>query len=422
MVTSTAPGQQSARPSGWPQLGPLSGRPGPSAGDEQPPRLHRRSQKRLFTGVAGGIADHLGISATAVRAAFIALTFGGGLGVVLYAVYWIVLPTESGQHRRGSRWGYAAAIVAIAAGLGSTAFTMPLSRLFYPSALALVGGALIWRQATDTQRAQWWVISRRSLTASSDTGRLRLASGVALVVLGGVVVLARADLSAVRDGLLAVVVTAVGIGLITGPWWVGMVTELGAERRERIRSQERAEIAAKLHDSVLQTLALIQRNASNPREVARLARGQERELRTLLYGDVNTQGQLAQLAPALADAAAEIEDAYAVHIDAVVVGDTVLDDNLRALVASCREAMQNAAKHAKVTEISLYAEVEEQVVVAYVRDRGVGFAIDEVADDRQGVRGSIIARIERHGGEVTVRSHTGDGTEVAIRMPRHRNR
>jgi signal transduction histidine kinase len=193
-----------------------------------------------------------------------------------------------------------------------------------------------------------------------------------------------------------------------------MMSQLSQERSERIRSQERADIAAHLHDSVLQTLALIQRNAASPREVARLARGQERELRNLLYGTRTASGQLAE---ELRIAAAEVEDAYAVTVEMVLVGDVVLDDALAAAAAASREALVNAAKHADVTTVSLYAEVEPEAVSIFVKDRGVGFDLDAVADDRQGVRGSIIGRIERHGGEVKVRSQVGSGTEVEIRMP-----
>ena len=214
---------------------------------------------------------------------------------------------------------------------------------------------------------------------------------------------------------MAVVVTVIGLALITGPWWMRMVTELGEERRERIRSQERAEIAAHLHDSVLQTLALIQRNAASPREVARLARGQERELRTLLYDMRTPTGQLAD---GLKTAAGEVEDDYAITVDVVVVGDAPMDANLAAVVAASREALVNAAKHAGVDTVSLYAEVEDDAVEVYVRDRGTGFDLDDVAGDRQGVRGSIIGRVERHGGQVTVRTAAGSGTEVEIRMAR----
>jgi signal transduction histidine kinase len=211
------------------------------------------------------------------------------------------------------------------------------------------------------------------------------------------------------------VVTMIGLALVSGPWWVGLMTQLSEERAERIRSQERADIAAHLHDSVLQTLALIQRNASSPREVARLARGQERELRTLLYESRTAAGQFGD---ELRAAAAEVEDAYAITVEVVLVGDAPLDDKLSPVAAAAREALVNAAKHAGVPSVSLYAEVEPDSVAVYVKDRGVGFDPDSVAEDRQGLRGSIIARVERHGGEVRVRSEQGSGTEIEIRMPR----
>jgi signal transduction histidine kinase len=227
--------------------------------------------------------------------------------------------------------------------------------------------------------------------------------------------LARADFSAFRDGLLAVIVTVVGLVLITGPWWMRMATQLSAERAERIRTQERADIAGRVHDSVLQTLALIQRNADSPREVARLARGQERTLRSLLYGDRVTTGQFGD---ELRTAAAEVEDAYAVTVDVVLVGDAPLDSDLAALAAAVREALVNAAKHSGVAAVSLYAEIEPGQVSVFVKDRGKGFEMDGIADDRQGVRGSIIGRVERHGGTVRVNTTPGIGTEVELRMTR----
>jgi signal transduction histidine kinase len=170
-----------------------------------------------------------------------------------------------------------------------------------------------------------------------------------------------------------------------------------------------------VHDSVLQTLALIQRNAESPREVARLARGQERTLRSLLYGDRAASGQFAD---ELRSAAAEVEDGYAVTVDAVVVGDAPLDADLAALAAATKEALVNAAKHSGAATLSLYAEVEPEQVSVFVKDRGAGFDVDAIADDRQGVRGSIIARVERHGGTVRVQSTPGSGTEVELRMKR----
>jgi signal transduction histidine kinase len=289
--------------------------------------------------------------------------------------------------------------------------------LFVPALLACLGGALIWRQASEPERGRLGRLARSSLVAggADRVGRARFAAGVVLVVIGGVFVLHRADVTAIRDGLLATVVTLIGVALVTGPWWMKTVAALSAERAERIRNQERADIAAHLHDSVLQTLALIQRNADSPREVARLARGQERELRTLLYESPADSGQFGEV---LRAAAGEVEDAYAVSVDVVVVGDAPLDEHLRAVVAAAREALVNAAKHSGVTSVSVYAEVEEDEVSVFVKDRGAGFEVEAVAEDRQGVRGSIVGRVERHGGAARVTSSPGAGTEVELRMPR----
>jgi signal transduction histidine kinase len=234
-----------------------------------------------------------------------------------------------------------------------------------------------------------------------------VATGAGLVLVG-------ADVRAIRDGVLAMLVTVIGIAVITGPWWMRLVAQLTEERTERIRSQERADIAAHLHDSVLQTLALIQRNADSPREVSRLARGQERELRTLLYGDRAASGQLAA---ELRRHAGDVEDGYAVKVDVVVVGDIALTDDLAALVAAARESLVNAAKHSQSTAISLYAEVEPGAVHVFVKDRGVGFDPADVAADRQGLRGSIEGRMERHGGTAQIISGPGEGTEVRLMMP-----
>ncbi|MCW2494420.1 PspC domain-containing protein [Jatrophihabitans sp.] len=383
------------------------------------PRLYRRPDSGLIGGVVTGIAEHLHVRRRLVRAVFVALTISGGLGVALYGAYWIVLPTPPGSGRgRLPVWlEYLIGGIALVAAVSGVFLAVPSGgRLFLPTLLACLGGALIWRQATDVERVRLRRLSRTSLAAEgTDTlGRVRLVAGAVLVIAGGAIVLARADFSAVRDGLLAMAVTIVGLALLTGPWWMRLVAQLGAERSERIRSQERADIAAHLHDSVLQTLALIQRNAASPREVARLARGQERELRTLLYGTRTASGQLADQ---LRRAAAEVEDGYAVSVEVVLVGDVVLTDDLSAAVDAAREAMVNAAKHSGVTAVSLYAEVQAGVVDIFVKDRGTGFDLAGVAEDRQGVRGSIVGRVERHGGSVEVSSAPGAGTEIHIRMP-----
>ncbi|MDT4950433.1 MAG: hypothetical protein QOJ37_3028 [Pseudonocardiales bacterium] len=382
-------------------------------------RLYRRPDRGLLGGVARGIAEHVGLSPRFVRLAFLALSVAGGLGIALYAAYWIVLPTapDAGPGRLPKWLEYAVAGLAAVAAVAITVSSVPSSGLFGPALLACIGGALIWRQASDLERDRLLTLSRTSLSAggSHRLGRARFAAGVVLVVAGAVFVLARADVTAVRDGLIAMVVTVVGLALVTGPWWMRTVTQLSDERAERIRTQERADIAAHLHDSVLQTLALIQRNAESPREVARLARGQERELRTLLYDSRAMSGQFGEQ---VLTAAAEVEDAYAMSVEVVVVGDAPLDDGLRAVAGAAREALVNAAKHSGVTSVSLYAEVEPEEVSVFVKDRGAGFDMAEIADDRQGVRGSIIGRIERHGGQVRVTTAKGTGTEVEIRMPR----
>ena len=251
-----------------------------------------------------------------------------------------------------------------------------------------------------------------------------------VLVIGGLSVFAlgQIDFTAVRSALIAVVLTLVGVAIITVPWWIRLVRDLGDERRERIRERERAEIAAHLHDSVLQTLALIQRQSGDSREVQRLARSQERELRTWLYGPTGYASPPAPgpagaadpqitFAAALAAAAGEVEDTYAVAVAPVVVGDIPMDQDLAALVAAAREAMVNAAKHAGVDEVSVYAEVEDGTAAVFVRDRGNGFDPESVGADRRGLAQSIRGRMDRHGGTATVRSRHGEGTEVELTMP-----
>jgi signal transduction histidine kinase/phage shock protein PspC (stress-responsive transcriptional regulator) len=387
-------------------------------------RLYRRADRGLLGGVATGIAEHVGAPVKVIRIAFVALAFAGGLGLALYGAYWIVLAPapDSGAPRLPAWAEYLVGTAAAVAALAVAVFSLPAGGLFVPTTLACLGGALIWRQATEGDRGRW----RASLSDSGGrTGRVRLLVGGALVLAGAIIVLAREDFSAVRDGALATVVTVVGLALVTGPWWMRLMSQLSAERSERIRTQERADIAAHLHDSVLQTLALIQRNAGSPREVARLARGQERELRTLLYGSRAATGQLGEQ---LRTVAAEVEDAYAITVDVVLVGDAVVDERLAAVVGATREALVNAAKHSGVGSVSLYAEVDGaaqggasdvdgEAVTVYVKDRGVGFDPGAVADDRQGLRGSVRDRMQRHGGRAEVRSAPGSGTEVELWMP-----
>jgi signal transduction histidine kinase len=207
--------------------------------------------------------------------------------------------------------------------------------------------------------------------------------------------------------------------LMLGPWLLRLGRDLTEERRQRIRSQERAEVAAHLHDGVLQTLALIQKRAADDREVRSLARRQERELRAWLYGPPTVDGnEPASVAALLRRELDDVEDRYGVRVEAVLVGDAALDDATRALVAAGREAASNAARHAGVDAFDVYLEIEPERISLFVRDRGQGFDPAAVPADRRGVTDSICARVRRHGGTALVRSAPGDGAEVELSVPR----
>jgi signal transduction histidine kinase len=243
----------------------------------------------------------------------------------------------------------------------------------------------------------------------------RTGVGVALVVAAGIVFLqATGSLSTARDAVLAALVAAVVIALIFAPWIVRLVRSRDAERAERVRSQERAEMAAHLHDSVLQTLALVQRRADEPGEVSALARRQERELRAWLSGRTVRQGER-KLVAALEEAAGEVERDRGVTVDVVAVGDRDLDERGEALVAAAREAILNAAKFGGGSTVDVYAEASDGRMQVFVRDRGPGFELADVPPDRRGLRESVFGRMERYGGVARVASSPGGGgTEVEL--------
>jgi signal transduction histidine kinase len=223
-------------------------------------------------------------------------------------------------------------------------------------------------------------------------------------------------LESAGSAALAALVVTIALVLISAPLWWSMARRLTAERVARARSQERAEVAAHLHDSVLQTLALVQRRADEPEEVAKLARRQERELRSWLAGEGPARpGE--RLADALKTAAFEVEEQHGVQVEPVVVGDAPLDERLEALVAATREALTNAVKFASDGgPVRLYAEIEVRQAKVFVDDRGPGFDTEAVSRDRRGIRESIIGRMERHGGRAEIRTGNGEGTEVELTM------
>jgi signal transduction histidine kinase len=250
---------------------------------------------------------------------------------------------------------------------------------------------------------------------------VRLGLGAVLVFAGiGAFLAANDALGAARQVGLAIAVTIAGLAVILGPWIRRLVTELGQERRDRIRSEERAEVAAHLHDSVLQTLALIQRNADRPRQLAALARRQERELRSWLYGDrlASANGHHGTLAAAVDAMVAEVEDVHDIEVEVVTVGECAVDARVEGLLQAAREAAVNAAKHAGVDVVSLYVEAEPDRLTAFVRDRGSGFDTTKVPADRRGIAESISQRMARNGGTAVITSVPGEGTEVTLELKR----
>jgi signal transduction histidine kinase len=393
----------------------------------KPEPVRRRRTGRVVAGVAGGVADHLGVEVFWVRAVFAALTALNGVGVVAYGLLWLFVPQRSADapEEQADPKERQQALGLVALGIGAAVVSGLLSGpvsgwIVGPLAVALVGAAVVWREADEAQRRRWRDGARSGFLGTGRSTIVRVSAGVALVAIGIVVLLVNSyGIDQLRFALLAVVATLGGVAVLTVPLWIKLITDLGEERRVRIRSEERAEIAAHLHDSVLQTLALIQKQAEQPREVKRLARGQERQLRDWLYGrSVEDNTQPTTLSAAIAKASGEVEDHFALTVQQVVVGDCDLDHNLVALVQASREAMVNAAKHAGVAEISVYGEVEPDRVTVFVRDRGKGFDPELVPEDRHGLADSIRGRMDRHGGEVRLRTAQGEGTEVQLFMPR----
>ncbi|WP_028812301.1 ATP-binding protein [Streptomyces flavidovirens] len=412
----------------------------PEPEEPQPRKLYRSAEGRMLGGVARGLAGHLGLPVVWVRIVFLALFLSDGLGALLYAVFWFVVPlgvggvdaprsafatTPDGRRKlRKPDKGQVFALFALLVGAVTFVTNVDVGgqagRYVWPALLIGLGVVLVWRQADNARRAHWTQAPRRRRM-------LQLARGMAGVALVGVGLTAflvvRGSAAQLGNVLTAALAVVTGIALLAGPWLVRMTQDLSEERLMRIRAQERAEVAAHVHDSVLHTLTLIQRNAEEPGEVRRLARAQERELRNWLYKPEGTGKDESEepgtLAEAVKRAAAEVEDQHGVPLEVVVVGDCPLDDKLVAQMQAAREAMVNAAKYGgEGGAVQVYAEVEGRTVFVSVRDRGPGFDLDAVPGDRMGVRESIIGRMQRNGGTARLRSAPDGGTEVELEMER----
>jgi signal transduction histidine kinase len=421
-------------PAGWPRYryrrhGLLRWR-GPRGGGP----LRRRPSDRLAGGVAAGLASRLGFDVNVVRIALVVGTvFTGGTVAVGYVLAWLVVPADGADGNLAGRAMADRRGIAVAAGIGSLTFIAWvvvsvlhagfLSNLAWPLGLCVAGIVLIWRNAPPEEQAAMRQLAEPVLSVTGGEGRSRTVLRMllaALLLVGGLVILVNGHhAAAVLKPLGGVALVIAGIVVAFGPWWLRIARDLVVERQARARAEERADMAARLHDSVLQTLALIQRRADDPQRVVQLARAQERELRSWLF-DGRAPGSLdvTTLADGVGLIQQEVEAQYGIAVEAVTVGDCELDDDLSALLAAAREATVNAAKWSRADVVSLFTEVEPAAVSLFVRDRGKGFDPAAVPGDRKGLAESIHGRMARRGGSATVRSVPGEGTEVSLTMPR----
>ena len=410
-----------------------------------PRELRRDTEHGMIAGVCAGLGRRLDVDPLLLRIVFAATALASGIGLVAYVLAWILVPAEAkpgaatvapaGRSRRGAvEVALGVAFLLLAVLLAFRELGLPFSDvLTWPLVLVAAGGVLIWRQSWGSPGTVAAVLPARPgpLAAAESAVRdatagesrpaviSRIGIGVTLVIAAAIVFLEfTGALAAATDVALAAVVVAIALGVIFAPFFVRLATSLSAERAERIRSQERAEVAAHLHDSVLQTLALVQKRAGDPREVAALARRQERELRAWLSGGPAHDAGERWLAAELESAAQDVEQAHGVPIDVVAVGDAQLDRDGEALVAAAREAMLNAAKFAGGGAVAVYAEAAGDRLEVFVRDRGPGFDPTAVPADRRGVRESIVGRMERHGGRAAIHASPGGGTEVELVLDR----
>jgi signal transduction histidine kinase len=398
--------------------------------------LRRSPDDRLAGGVAAGLAAWRGFSPTTARIALAVLALiSTGWAVPFYILGWLLIPVRGEQTSIASRARHDSRGVALALGLASVLLvflllTAPLNEgaietYVWPQVFSVAGLTLIWRNAPDEERTgmRRLVQPLENLGPGGSAARrgtwLRL-TGSAVLLVGGIGWLlslhSGTRLFAPLGGVLLV---AAAVVLLLGPWWLRIARDLVVERQARARAEERADIAAHMHDSVLQTLALIQRRAEDPQAVVQLARAQERELRSWLFeGRAPGDTDVASLAAGVRQIQQEVEARHGVPVEVVTVGDCPLDEQLAALLAAAREATVNAAKWSGAAVISVFAEVEPDKVSITVRDRGTGFDPAAVPADRRGVAESIHGRMSRHGGEATVQSAPGEGTKVTLSVSR----
>lgn len=423
----------------------------PPNGFHGPPHWHRRAERwrnrgngeplrrdpedRLAGGVAAGIAAWRGFSPTTVRIVFVVITLiSQGWTIPFYLGGWLLIPASGAEASIGSRARHDSRGIALAIALASLlCVVLGLASVLnaglintygwqqVPSVVLLV---LIWRNASDSEQAvmRHLVEPLESIGGGQGMRRglgWRLVAAVVLLGAGFGWLLTSHESVALLRPLAGVILVTAGIVVLLGPWWLRIARDLVLERSARARAEERADISARVHDSVLQTLALIQRRADDPQQVVQLARAQERELRSWLFeGRTLGDGDATTVGEGVRQIQRDVEARHGVPVEVVTVGDCPLDDDLNALLAAAREATVNAAKWSGAGVISVYAEVEPKQVEVAVRDRGKGFDPGAVPGDRKGLAQSVHGRMTRHGGSAAVQSAVGEGTKVTLTMPR----
>lgn len=382
----------------------------------------RSSTDRMVLGVCGGAARRYGVDAYLLRIALLLLTLTGGIGVVLYIVgFALSRPADqlppAAVHEHGVVSNRSLAVAAATGGVLMTARNVglwPGDTIMVPAVVVAAGSALLWYHGRESH-SQGDPLER---VLQGQATPLRALGGVALALAGVVALVARGvRVEQLPAALAALVMALAGAAVLIGPYVGRLTTQLRDEERARIRDQERNDMAAHLHDSVLQTLALMQRAAADPRRMVMLARRQERELRSWLY-DSKVSAAVGSLSARAEGIAAEVELDHGMPVDLIVVGDVEVNPAVDALLLAVREATVNAAKHAQADLVSVYIEVEPQTITAFVRDKGVGFSASSIGDDRRGIAMSIRDRIERVGGRAALDSAEGAGTEWELVVPR----
>ncbi|WP_146007750.1 ATP-binding protein [Brachybacterium sp. UMB0905] len=330
------------------------------------------------------------------------------------------------------RWLGLALVVTIAMAAALLTVISDLARMLLPptyQSFATEGQYLVvhWSVAVMAGAVMLGIAPLPDLDRQRWSGRTQEVPRAALSALGAAVVLLLLTLVYVALALLgtgpALVLLAVGpailgvLATLLVPWGRRLWKGMREETAQRAVAQHHRETSAHLHDSVLQTLVLLQRAGMPEEDMRRLARQQERELRHWLYAaDAESEDAPTDLRAAVEALSAQVEDAHGVAVDTVIVGDAQLEDVSPALLAALREALLNAVRHAG-TGVGVFVEIREDAVEAFVRDRGPGFDPAAVPPDRLGVRESIIGRMERAGGSATVSAAPGGGTEVALHLP-----